>query len=136
MSHRLIIFDTDGTLMDGRLAVIDAVADGLAATYDHFQIPAPEPDRERIALAMGLVDRVAQTSGPRAAREAAVELARPRGGQEDQLETAVVLGVDASSLDSQIFGKVVGQKISGAADRLQRGRTCRDGLERTFDTME
>jgi phosphoglycolate phosphatase len=54
MSHRLIIFDTDGTLMDGRVAVVDAVAAGLVATYEHFQLTVPDPDRERIALAMGL----------------------------------------------------------------------------------
>ncbi len=53
-AKRLVIFDTDGTLMDGRLAVIDAVAAGLVATYEHFQLPIPEPDSERIGLAMGL----------------------------------------------------------------------------------
>ncbi len=50
----VIIFDTDGTLVDGRQAIIDAVAEGLAATYRHFQLAHREPDRERIALAMGL----------------------------------------------------------------------------------
>lgn len=50
----VIIFDTDGTLVDGHQAIIDAVADGLASTYDHFQLPAVAPDRQRIALAMGL----------------------------------------------------------------------------------
>lgn len=50
----LIIFDTDGTLIDTRRAVIDAVADGLATTYRHFELPVPALDRERIALAMGL----------------------------------------------------------------------------------
>ena len=54
MSKRLVIFDTDGTLMDGRHAVIDAVAAGLVDTYEHFQLPVPNPDRERIGLAMGL----------------------------------------------------------------------------------
>jgi phosphoglycolate phosphatase-like HAD superfamily hydrolase len=51
---RMVIFDTDGTLMDGRHAIIDAVAEGLIATYEHFQLPVPEPDCERIGLAMGL----------------------------------------------------------------------------------
>jgi phosphoglycolate phosphatase len=50
----MIIFDTDGTLVDGRQAIIDAVAEGLIATYAHFHLAAREPDRERIALAMGL----------------------------------------------------------------------------------
>lgn len=54
MSATLVIFDTDGTLMDGRLAVIDAVAEGLTATYEHFQLDEATPDRDRIALAMGL----------------------------------------------------------------------------------
>jgi phosphoglycolate phosphatase-like HAD superfamily hydrolase len=53
-AQSVVIFDTDGTLMDGRLAVVDAVAEGLRATYEHFQLPVPEPDRERIALAIGL----------------------------------------------------------------------------------
>jgi len=52
--NSVIIFDTDGTLMDGRCAVIDAVAEGLNSTYRHFELPVPEPDRERISLAMGL----------------------------------------------------------------------------------
>jgi len=50
----LVIFDTDGTLMDGRRAVIDAVCEALTATYDHFQLPPAIPDRERIGLAIGL----------------------------------------------------------------------------------
>lgn len=49
-----LVFDTDGTLLDGRQAVIDAVAEGLSATYRHFHLPAAAEDRERIALAMGL----------------------------------------------------------------------------------
>ena len=49
-----LMFDTDGTLVDARRVVIDAVAEGLAETYDHFQLPLPELDRERIELAMGL----------------------------------------------------------------------------------
>lgn len=53
-SDCVIIFDTDGTLMDGRCAVIDAVVDGLKATYEHFELTAPPADRERVALAMGL----------------------------------------------------------------------------------
>lgn len=53
-TERVIIFDTDGTLMDGRRAILDAVAEGLTATYHHFELPDPEPDRERIGLAMGL----------------------------------------------------------------------------------
>jgi len=54
MSATMVIFDTDGTLMDGRHAVIDAVIEGLIATYRHFQLPVPTADRERIALSMGL----------------------------------------------------------------------------------
>ena len=54
MSDTMVIFDTDGTLMDGRHAVIDAVIEGLVATYKHFQLRAPAPDRDRIALSMGL----------------------------------------------------------------------------------
>lgn len=51
---RVIVFDTDGTLMDGRVVVLDAVASALAATYEHFELPLPELDRERMGLAMGL----------------------------------------------------------------------------------
>ncbi|MFO7655368.1 MAG: HAD family hydrolase [Candidatus Krumholzibacteriia bacterium] len=49
-----LMFDTDGTLVDARRAVVDAVAEGLAETYRHFYLPVPRPDPERIALAMGL----------------------------------------------------------------------------------
>jgi len=51
---RCIVFDTDGTLMDGRHAIIDAVASALEVTYQHFELPVVSPDRERITLAMGL----------------------------------------------------------------------------------
>jgi phosphoglycolate phosphatase-like HAD superfamily hydrolase len=50
----VVIFDTDGTLMDGRRAVMDAVCEALTATYEHFDLPCVEPDRERIGLAIGL----------------------------------------------------------------------------------
>lgn len=53
-NRRIVIFDTDGTLVDSRCAIIDAVAAGLTDTYRHFDLPLVEPDRERIALAMGL----------------------------------------------------------------------------------
>jgi len=49
-----LVFDTDGTLLDGRQVVIDAVAEGLESTYHHFDLPLPTIDRERMALAMGL----------------------------------------------------------------------------------
>lgn len=51
---RIIVFDTDGTLMDGRVAVLDAVASALADTYEHFELPLPTLDHDRIGLAMGL----------------------------------------------------------------------------------
>lgn len=57
-TDRVIVFDTDGTLMDGRHAIIDAVAEALEVTYRHFELPAVEPDRERIGLAMGLPSSV------------------------------------------------------------------------------
>jgi phosphoglycolate phosphatase len=44
----------DGTLLDGRKAVVEAVAEGLAETYRHFQIPLPPIDHRRIAAAIGL----------------------------------------------------------------------------------
>jgi phosphoglycolate phosphatase-like HAD superfamily hydrolase len=53
-TDRVIIFDTDGTLIDGRRAVLDAVAHALTVTYEHFELPVPEVDRERIELAIGL----------------------------------------------------------------------------------
>lgn len=54
MNASVVIFDTDGTLMDGRHSIIDAVIEGLAATYTHFHLPLPAIDRERVAMAMGL----------------------------------------------------------------------------------
>jgi phosphoglycolate phosphatase len=49
-----LVFDTDGTLVDARSAVVDAVLEGLAATYGHFFLPPPELDRGRVCAAMGL----------------------------------------------------------------------------------
>jgi phosphoglycolate phosphatase len=49
-----LIFDTDGTLLDARSAVVDAVAAGLAETYRRFGLPVPATDRDRIAGAIGL----------------------------------------------------------------------------------
>jgi phosphoglycolate phosphatase len=49
-----LVFDTDGTLVDARSAVIDAVLEGLAETYGHFFLPTPELDRARVCAAMGL----------------------------------------------------------------------------------
>ena len=49
-----LVFDMDGTLLDGREAVVDAVAEGLTGTYHHFQLPLPDIDRARIATAIGL----------------------------------------------------------------------------------
>jgi phosphoglycolate phosphatase-like HAD superfamily hydrolase len=44
----------DGTLLDGREAVVEAVAEGLQETYRHFNLPTPSIDRNRIAAAIGL----------------------------------------------------------------------------------
>jgi phosphoglycolate phosphatase len=49
-----LVFDTDGTLVDARSAVIDAVLEGLAETYGHFVLHAPELDRARVCASMGL----------------------------------------------------------------------------------
>jgi phosphoglycolate phosphatase-like HAD superfamily hydrolase len=49
-----LIFDTDGTLLDARDAIVDAVAEGLADTYRHFDLPPPPTDRARILAAIGL----------------------------------------------------------------------------------
>ncbi len=50
----VLVFDTDGTLLDARSAVVDAVAEGLGETYRHFDLPVPALDRDRIAAAIGL----------------------------------------------------------------------------------
>jgi phosphoglycolate phosphatase len=49
-----LVFDTDGTLIDARSAVVDAVLEGLEQTYGHFGLPRPELDRARACAAMGL----------------------------------------------------------------------------------
>lgn len=49
-----LVFDTDGTLIDARSAVIDAVLEGLDDTYGHFYLARPRLDRDRVAAAMGL----------------------------------------------------------------------------------
>lgn len=56
MARRLtLVFDTDGTLLDARAAIVDAVAEGLAETYRHFGLPQPPASaREHIAGAIGL----------------------------------------------------------------------------------
>jgi len=49
-----ILFDMDGTLLDSRAAVVDAVADGLRGAYREHGLPPAEPDRGLIADCMGL----------------------------------------------------------------------------------
>jgi len=49
-----ILFDMDGTLLDSRAAVVDAVADGLTGAYRHHGLSPAEPDRGLIADCMGL----------------------------------------------------------------------------------
>ncbi len=49
-----IVFDMDGTLLDGREPIVAAVQEGLEATYRHFRLPVPAPDPARIAGAIGL----------------------------------------------------------------------------------
>ncbi|MBC8425582.1 HAD family hydrolase [bacterium] len=49
-----ILFDMDGTLLDSRAAVVDAVADGLTGAYRRHGLPLAEPDRGLIADCMGL----------------------------------------------------------------------------------
>ena len=52
-----LLFDMDGTLLDSRAAVVDAVADGLSAAYRHHDLPPDAPDRRLIADCMGLPSR-------------------------------------------------------------------------------
>lgn len=52
-----LLFDMDGTLLDSRAAVVDAVADGLRGAYRAHGLPAAEPDRGLIADCMGLPTR-------------------------------------------------------------------------------
>lgn len=53
-SPHAFLFDLDGTLLDSRRAVIDAVAAGLRRAYDRCGLPAADPDRALIADCMGL----------------------------------------------------------------------------------
>jgi phosphoglycolate phosphatase len=52
-----LLFDMDGTLLDSRAAVVDAVADGLVDAYRHHDLPPATPDRDLIADCMGLPSR-------------------------------------------------------------------------------
>lgn len=54
MSLPTILFDMDGTLLDSRAAVMDAVAEGLAGAYRHHGLPVAAADRDLIAACMGL----------------------------------------------------------------------------------
>ena len=49
-----ILFDMDGTLLDSRAAVVDAVADGLSGAYRLHGLRPAEPDCGLIADCMGL----------------------------------------------------------------------------------
>lgn len=49
-----MLFDMDGTLLDSRAAVVDAIAEGLVETYRHFDLPPPPLNLKRIAAAIGL----------------------------------------------------------------------------------
>lgn len=50
----LFLFDLDGTLLDSRAAVADAVAAGLSRAYRECGLPECEPDRGLIVASMGL----------------------------------------------------------------------------------
>lgn len=54
MNPHVFLFDMDGTLLDSRAAVCDAVAAGLRRAYAEFDLPIAEPDRDLIADCMGL----------------------------------------------------------------------------------
>jgi len=52
-----LLFDTDGTLLDSRQAVVAAVAEGFAAARVDLDLPPAAADPERIAAGMGLPSR-------------------------------------------------------------------------------
>ena len=51
---RAVVFDLDGTLVDARAAVVDAVAAGMEEALRHRGIENVHPDKHAIAQAMGL----------------------------------------------------------------------------------
>ncbi len=54
MTPHTFLFDMDGTLLDSRAAVCDAVAAGLRRAYAHHGLPVAEPDMELLSACMGL----------------------------------------------------------------------------------
>lgn len=57
MTPDVLLFDMDGTLLDSRAAVVDAVADGLRGAYRAHGLPPADPDLALIADCMGLPSR-------------------------------------------------------------------------------
>ena len=57
MTPDTLLFDMDGTLLDSRAAVVDAVAEGLTGAYRELKLPVAEPDRSLIEAGMGLPSR-------------------------------------------------------------------------------
>jgi hypothetical protein len=53
-----------------------------------------------------------------------------------QLVAAVVLGVNPPALDTEVAGKILGEKVSGTVNGFQRRRTQSDGLQSSFDAPE
>ena len=51
--YRAVVFDLDGTLVDSRVAVIEAVSAGILEVTAEEGLPAPDIDPERLRSALG-----------------------------------------------------------------------------------
>jgi phosphoglycolate phosphatase len=86
---RLVVFDLDGTLIDGYAAIGDALGHALTA----LGLPAPEPRRVRAMVGHGLERLLDQAAGPALAAEG-VRLFRQRYPEVAVAKSDLLPGVE------------------------------------------
>lgn len=136
------LFDMDGTLLDSRAAVVDAVATGLSRAYADLGLPAAPPDFALIEGCMGLPTRAYFESAydaatvPAASRDAFATAYRDRTTAAERAaiargETALYDGVETALDELKRRGHTL-LLFSNAGTDYFRAVIAGHGLDRFF----
>lgn len=133
---RLVLFDCDGTLVDGQHAIVEA----MAAAFVHAGLPAPSAAAVRDVLGLSLNEAVERLLPPATpAGEAAAAMLQCRGtfdamcrgpAPEEPLFPGIREAVDAIAATGALLGIVTGK---GRRDLL--ATLDRQGLRDRFITL-